>query len=547
MTKLALRFRDLVTPPDGTINIHKEMIEDNGFVYWGWWCKAGEKCPSKFNDFQELLAKGEQEIFLFDSGQNKLFRAQLSAIRFDNAPLGIECPEPDYTPSYYRERSFKAWFKLTSIDEIGNASVKDELNQFSYEDNNYGLFKESEPFKDFFNKRVISPDELRHQDRTIWFLTDYVASEHDSHEILLYNNNSVNPSVFPKNHSKVYTSKLHWMTDLHFSDGDNQHGFDNRLQDQSLERLIEDKFKEQIQALIVSGDMTWRASASEFKKTSDFYEYLCSNTKLSFDKIGFCPGNHDLAYNGELTEEQKSALEKYQMLQRGEENAPHRLSQQEIDNLRAIENSEVSVAAYEAHFEAVASTAPNQYLSMGKKFLVNQQRSVDICFLNSNRMQQYKDLFQGNGLIGEDQRVDAAKEMGWTIPKAYGTIRIVVVHHNLLPVEYSNTPYLGSSPGSYVYDSQATIKWCYEHDVDVILHGHTHQRSVVKLEDHTSVDRKSVWLVGLGSTSAHHTHLIPGHLNQLAELDFSNKNIAIQFYTINENRVTEDGNPIILE
>ncbi|PHI35053.1 hypothetical protein CBQ28_21425 [Pseudoalteromonas sp. GCY] len=81
----------------------------------------------------------------------------------------------------------------------------------------------------------------------------------------------------------------------------------------------------------------------------------------------------------------------------------------------------------------------------------------------------------------------------------------------------------------------------------MILHGHTHQRSVVKLEDHTFVDRKSVWLVGLGSTSAHHTHLIPGHLNQLAELDFSNKNIAIQFYTINENRVMEDGNPIILE
>ena len=53
------------------------------------------------------------------------------------------------------------------------------------------------------------------------------------------------------------------------------------------------------------------------------------NEKKS-DKEMIQLANSELA---ELTEKQKSALEKYQMLQRGEVNAPDRLSQQEIDNL----------------------------------------------------------------------------------------------------------------------------------------------------------------------------------------------------------------------
>jgi predicted phosphodiesterase len=195
----------------------------------------------------------------------------------------------------------------------------------------------------------------------------------------------------------------------------------------------------------------------------------------------------------------------------------------------------------------VTSIAPNEFLSMGKKYLINQQRAVDICFLNSNRMEQYKDLFQGAGFIGADQRKDARQNMGWTASKAFGTIRMVELHHNLLPVEYSNTPYLGSSPGSVVYDAQATLKWCYENQVDVVLHGHTHQRSAFKLTDFSNGEELSVWIVGLGSTSAHDSHLIQGHGNQLAELDLSEKEIKIQFFTIRENKISPDGDPLILK
>ena len=546
MIKLVLRYRDLVTPPDDTINLHQEVINEHGYVYWGWWAKAGERCPSIFSDLQEELASEPQNIFLFDSGQNKLYEAKFTELEYNNRTNGMECPEKDKTPDYYRDRSFKAWFRFTEITELEQEDIKDNLNQFSYAANNYNLFKESEPFQDFFNKRVISTTELRYQDRTIWFFIPYLDG-HEEHEILLYNSNTVNPSVFPKNYSKVYGSSILWLTDLHFSDCNNQHAFGDRFSSQPLQELVENQFKEKLHALIVSGDMTWRASSSEFVETSKFYTYLCSNTKLAFDKIGFCPGNHDLAFAGELTEEQKAALEKYQTIQRGDRASTLKLSNEEIGSLQAIEPCDVSKEQYELHFKQVVSASPDEYLSMGKKFLINQQRPVDICFLNSNRMKQYKYLFQGNGRIGEDQRHNAAKKMGWEIPKAYGAIRIVVLHHNLLPVQYNSTPYIGSSPGSYVYDSQATLKWCYEHDVDVILHGHTHQRSIIKVEDCSSELKKSIWIVGLGSTSAHHSHLIPGHLNQLANLDFSDEYITIQFYNIDNNIVREDGPPIILD
>jgi len=546
MVTMALRFRDLVTPPDGTIEQHRDIITDQGNVYWGWWAKAGEQCPNRFLDLQNILSNSSEQVLLFDSGQSKLYRANLIDIAFSNTHEGMACPDLSLTPEYYRERNFKAWFKFDSISEIDSDNVGSELHLHSYFEGNFGLFKNNEPFKDFFNKQVSSVEELRHQDRTIWFLKPFVDGEHETKEILLYNSSNVDPSIFPKNYSKLFSSKIHWVTDLHFSDAPYRHAHDDEEHRKPIKVLIEEKFKEKLNALIISGDMTWSATRDEFDKTRNFYEYLCSNTKLAFDKIGFCPGNHDLAYDGALKPEQQEALRKYHLINR-EPTTVTKLSATETELLRAMETSSTNKEEYERHFESVLSIKPNEYLSMGRKYLINGQRPVDICFLNSNSLEQYKNLFQGNGFIGEKQRSDASKKMGWDFPKAYGALRIMVLHHNLLPIEYSRVPYLGASPGSVVYDAQATLKWCYEKGVDVILHGHTHQRSLVKLEDWASGERKSVWLVGLGSTSVHQSHLVYGHLNQLAELDFSNQFISVQFFNIHDNGIAEDGERVLLD
>lgn len=59
-----LRFRDLVTENNVTIDRHKDMIDKKGYVWWGWWNKGNEKLP--FEEFCVLKVKlrANQNIFI---------------------------------------------------------------------------------------------------------------------------------------------------------------------------------------------------------------------------------------------------------------------------------------------------------------------------------------------------------------------------------------------------------------------------------------------------------------------------------------------------
>src|SRR5262245_21949829 len=83
---IILRFRDLSTPAGTTtIEQHKRIIDEKGYVWWGWWHKQGETVPE--SAFREILAEigksGPYQIYLFDTGKYRLQRASLSDIRWD--------------------------------------------------------------------------------------------------------------------------------------------------------------------------------------------------------------------------------------------------------------------------------------------------------------------------------------------------------------------------------------------------------------------------------------------------------------------------------
>ena len=65
-------------------------------------------------------------MFLVDSGQRKLYKALCAQIKANNNKK-IESPEKDATPDYYRNSTYHAWFKFTSITEC----VEDELRNYS--------------------------------------------------------------------------------------------------------------------------------------------------------------------------------------------------------------------------------------------------------------------------------------------------------------------------------------------------------------------------------------------------------------------------------
>lgn len=122
-----------------------------------------------------------------------------------------------------------------------------------------------------------------------------------------------------------------------------------------------------------------------------------------------CPGNHDVSFSEDYSADVKKALVKYHEMQHGNGN----LSSDEWESLIAVDVLPEFKRNYEQFFRNIVSTDANQYLSMGKRFLIMNQKVVDVCFLNSNSLQQHKLAFQGQGYVGVKQRDDAAKEMGW--------------------------------------------------------------------------------------------------------------------------------------
>lgn len=120
---IVLRFRDLVAD---TITEHQKLITEFGYVWWGWWKKQDEPDRSEeLNQLQARLAHQEIEIGLFDrSGKERFFKASLlECIHQNGKPL--PSPEERATPSYYRQSSVSAWFKLSRIDDLspGDASM----------------------------------------------------------------------------------------------------------------------------------------------------------------------------------------------------------------------------------------------------------------------------------------------------------------------------------------------------------------------------------------------------------------------------------------
>lgn len=532
---MMLRFRDLVTSTGDTIKLHKSIIDEHPTkaVWWGWWAKPGEQCP---RDLMNLTVKISREnpldIYLFDSGQCEIYKATMIGLS-TNVVKHI-CPhsEPPKTPEYYANQSYHAWFEFSVIEKVS----EDIIKGFAYSDNIKDFFTNKDSFKIYERKQVSSLRELQSQDRTIWFLEDFVEGDHLTHEIILSNANVSIPSIFPGRPVDISSGKIIWFSDLHFDEREEFHQF-GKNNVRSLDLIINQTnvggaAPLDIEGLIVSGDFTWRATAKEFEMADNFLRNLCSIKKLTIDGIGICPGNHDVSFSDDYEEEVKEALVKYHKMQQGGGD----LSEDEWQRLVATDVLPEYKSNYQVFFRKITGTSPNKFLSMGKRYLIKNQKIVDVCFLNSNSLQQHKLAFQGQGYVGAEQMSEAEAGMGWnTNKKISGGFRVVVIHHNLIPVNYTNLPQI-SAPSGLVYDTQAIFKWCFDNGVDLVLHGHTHERFINKITRKRDDVSNSLWIVGLGSTGVIKEHL--EGKNELAELDFNQDEIYITFYDISNNDIT---------
>ena len=106
MKTIALRFADNFAPDGGTIAAHNEIIEKNGYVWYG---KLGAAVSQKVID--EIMKNDNPKILLIHSGKTGRYWAFIEGIQH-------EVPEKETIPKYYRETAgvFKTWFKVVKIE-----------------------------------------------------------------------------------------------------------------------------------------------------------------------------------------------------------------------------------------------------------------------------------------------------------------------------------------------------------------------------------------------------------------------------------------------
>lgn len=509
---LILRFRDLSIP--NTIEAHKKIIEEKEYVWWGWWAKPQEKVALEiFADLKERIKEeGKIDIFLFNSGELNIYKATCIDIEMKNGEE-ISSPDKEATPEYYSENQYMLWFKFSNIDQkISDADSF--LKGYSYVEINEQFVSNSSPFDMFDQKVVYSVEELYQQQRTIWFLRDKKSSD-EEREIASYNPPK---ESYEKDFTLDETGDILWLTDLHFSEGHHAFistvGSTNKLSS-IIEKTVESLDNKKLSRIIVSGDFTYCASEAEFKEAEEFFKDMKSIYSLSPSRFTLCPGNHDFEYSKN----------------------PYK----DDDKVELIFDE--AKKNYINFYESVKGVRANKYINSIQRFISNTGNLFEIITLNTCLLQQDEQHFRGMGFVGNDQMDEITKQLKKT--EGVKATRILVLHHNLLPVAYTETPKINPMYSMFL-DSEAVSQFCINNNIKIILHGHTHKSFYSQVTRQIKNDEKFTYhIIGLSSSGAKREDLGQDSKNEIAIINISdNKKVEIAIYCLETTGNAQNQNPV---
>lgn len=500
VTTIALRFRDLGLAQGETIRQHRALIDRIGFTWWAWWHKAGEATPVALMRRlrEDALAPDGLGVYLYDSGRQLLFQAKVRDIAVNDAGSPATSPLKRATPAYYRPAQYRMWLKIDHIQPVDAETIR----SYSYVRVDSFFENGSSRFSPFYDKRVHGLEELQDQNRTIWFLRRFRATDRQG-RIELFESLRNESTAFTRRFAQSDSARILWLSDVHLSDNRDEHGFPvvpsttQKPLAQALEKASGDA--KSYGGLLISGDLTWQAAGDQFRLAGRLIADVRSWAGLEASQVGVIPGNHDLAFSSRPFANDEPITEAW---------ADAR-------------------AEYAAFYEQEFFQPPNPYLSMGRRFLLRNTIPVEVVLLNSSLLQQATHQFQGHGFIGDEQMTAAAAQMGWggsgdLSPRAY---RIVVLHHHLLPMTYRQEPAVDAAY-STVLDAEALSRWLVLHRVDLVLHGHMHEPGVARVARPLNVGRPAggsheFSVVAMGSSGVAARHLGETPHNTFGVLDFA--------------------------
>lgn len=515
-TTMVLRFRDLVAP---TIKAHQDLIDEHGYVWWGWWNKPSEKVPRHtFAEFKQVIEQsGSLTVYLVDSGHERLYRATLIGIDESDTETPKRCEEPERAPTYYSNSSFKAWFKFSRLEDESD----DALRQWSYDEVEEFLQDPAAPR--FNNKRVYSIQEmLNRRHRTIYFLQPYKPAEHQDYrvEFLLpmQPDNFMTDPIFRESEYILHVS------DLHFSSV--HHGFPlDATTGKTLAATVIEHLRRHYSrapaAVMISGDLTWQGRDTEFDHAAHFVEDLKSAFQLEPQHFLIVPGNHDIQW-----------------------------ADQEADGydrtkpVRIGADRDLAERNYRAFYQKAFALEGTAFLSMGRRYVLANFVPIDIVGLNSCLLEQKH--FAGYGYVSRDQLREAATAMQWVNQSHDTKYRVIVLHHHVVAVTPEEDFSTYEKNYSLTLDAGQLIYEALELEVDLIAHGHMHQPFSATVSrqarDNVSFRSRSLAVHATGSAGVKRDHTGPIGKNAFSVYNFDHEGVTVTVFAGSEsaNRFDED-------
>ncbi|CDO33209.1 metallophosphoesterase family protein [Mycolicibacterium porcinum] len=508
------RFRDLVAP---TIDEHQKTINEHGACWWGWWKRPSE--DSRHALWAELAAavkrNGAQEIGLFDSGTDQVRIATVIDIVEPYDEQGssqlVDVPngERELVPIYYRQSPFsRAWMKLSKIGE-----PIDFFSKYSYAEAPSLPNYTPVTLKKFVGKRILSADELRGMDTTIWKIRPAEPSDADKAMILGV---PALPTAISAEPVKCNSNVVLHITDPHFAKGIHRSHHVWRLETEvdgdvakpTLVEVIHRALKGRtIGLIVVTGDLTFMGTPEEYVEARKSLTRLLGLFDLGPDHLIVIPGNHDIVW---------SAEDEYKY-------------DAEVKNA-----SEFAKKNYKDFYQMLFQHDPNLHLSMGRRFLLPSGLALEVCGLNSSSLETGKNFLAGMGRIQEASFEEVATDLGWTTDLKTFALRILAVHHHLALTEDLENANDYSRGYGIAVDAVRIQRMAASYGVQLALHGHKHRSfiwrsSIYELPEQTKRRYKlgDLSIVGGGSAGSKETD---GESNYFNLLEFSPAGLELDIW-----------------
>lgn len=455
MTTVILRFRDVYNQTPGhTVDQHNSIVQQSGSCWWGWWKKQNEPVPLELlSKLKQLAASTRLEVYLLDSGRRQIHKAQLLDVYVDVGKEPVSSPDSGvFTPEYYRINKYPAWFKLAKIEPCAEA----QLNELIYD----GLVHDDvvAGADQLLNTRIASIRELlQFGNVTYWVAATAKAGTPITRERLLPQR--IPPAIAPRdivlceNPWILHLSDIHCSREKHFYKIDDSDAQNTSLATEIFRAL--QRYKSTIEGLpglvVVSGDLTWTGSKEEFQLATRVLEDLRSALGISRRHFVVIPGNHDIQWAA------SDGSAEYEWT-RSVAVAP-----------------DVATKNYREFFSDWYKTIANPSLSIGTRFFCFGGPTVDVLGLNSSELTQTPGGFAGMGRITDTAFETSLSEFGWREKLRAAQFRILVVHHHVRPVIWTERPGDARRGFGVAIDAAAVVRRSQEGGVDLLLHGHQHQ------------------------------------------------------------------------